>query len=123
MKRIIIDTNALMSIAAFNLDIFTAIQESVDFSYQLFILDGTVDELYKIQKEQRGKGRKAAKLAFQIIDAQNIPLIKEVGYVDDLLVEHSKKGDLILTQDMALKKRLQKPYLTIRQKKKIIMIY
>jgi rRNA-processing protein FCF1 len=51
-----------------------------------------------------------------------IPLISEEGFVDDLLVEHSVKGDFILTQDIALKRRLQKPYLTIRQKKKVILV-
>ena len=49
-------------------------------------------------------------------------IIEEEGYVDDILVEYSKKGNLILTQDTELKKRLTKPYLTIRQKKTIIFI-
>ncbi len=122
MKRIIIDTNALMGIASFNLDIFAAIQDAVDFPYQLMILEGTIDELEKIEKEQSGKDKMGAKLALRIISSKKIHLIKEEGFVDDLLVKHSFEGDLILTQDIGLKKRLRRPYLTIRQQKKVIVV-
>jgi rRNA-processing protein FCF1 len=122
MKKIIVDTNALMGFAAFNLDVFSAIREALDFPYKIFILKGTVEELFKIQREQQGKDKRAAMLALQIIKVKAIPLISEEGFVDNLLVEHSVKGDFILTQDIALKRRLQKPYLTIRQKKKVILV-
>ncbi len=42
--------------------------------------------------------------------------------VDDNLVYESGQGNLILTQDRDLKKRLQRPFLTIRQKKFIVML-
>lgn len=122
MKKIIIDTNALMGIASLNIDLFAAIEEAIDFPHQILILEGTIDELRKIEKEQSGKEKAAAKLALQIITNKKISLLPEIGYVDDLLIKHSRAGDLILTQDIALKKRLQEPYLTIRQKKKVIVI-
>ena len=122
MKRVIIDTNALMAIADLKLNLFTEINATLDFPYQLFVLEGTIDELNKIIKEQRGKYKRAAKLILAILKAKNIGVIKEKGYVDHILVEHSKLGDLILTQDIILKKKLTKPYLTIRQKKKVILV-
>ncbi|MBS3123172.1 hypothetical protein J4437_00915, partial [Candidatus Woesearchaeota archaeon] len=51
-----------------------------------------------------------------------ILILPHSGYVDDLLVEKSREGAVILTQDMQLKKRLIKPYLTIRQKKMLMMV-
>jgi len=122
MKKVIIDTNALMSINELNLDIFDELEDCCDFPYELFILEGTMDELYKIMDKQKGKFREAAKLALQLVEAKEISIIPERGYVDDLLVEHSKQGDIVLTQDKALKKRLKKPYLVIRQKKLIVLI-
>ena len=124
MKQIIIDTNAWMAITEFKLDLFTALERDCDFSYKVVVLPGIIEELEKIISEQRSKFRQAALLAIGIIKAKNIMVIEKqkIGEVDDLLVQHSKKGDLVLTQDAELKKRLKRPYLTIRQKKKITFI-
>jgi rRNA-processing protein FCF1 len=122
MKQIIIDTNALMAIAEFKIDIFSELERVCDFNYDLFILEGIVKELNKIMEEQRGKYKRAAKLALSIIKAKGIKKIASTGYVDDDLVILSQKGSLVLTQDFPLKKRLTKPYLTIRQKKKVILV-
>lgn len=122
MKQVIIDTNAWMAITEFKLDIFAALERDCDFTYKTAVLQGTLDELRKIVSEQRAKFRQAALLALGIIEAKKVKIIPEIGNVDDLLVQHSKEGDVILTQDAALKKRLKKPYLTIRQKKKIMLV-
>lgn len=121
-QTIIIDTNAWMAITEFKLDLFAALERDGDFLYRIVVLQGIIDELEKVISEQRGRFRQAALLALGIIKAKEIKLLPETGDVDDLLVEHSKKGDLVLTQDAALKRRLKKPYLTIRQKKKIIVV-
>ncbi len=122
MKRIILDTNALLAIAEWRIDIFTELQKSCDFNYSLVVLQGTIDELEKVKQEQRLRYKQAAKLALSLIEMKKIAIISEEGHVDDILVQHSFKGDYILTQDIALKKRLQKPYLTIRKEKKIIVV-
>src|SRR3989338_2677682 len=122
MKRIIIDTNAWMTIADFKIDLFSELEKCCDFSYEICVLQGTIDELRKIISEQRARYRQAALLAIGIIEVKRVQLLLEKGNVDDLLVQHSKKGEIILTQDIELKRRLKKPYLTIRQKKKIILV-
>ena len=121
-KIIIIDTNALMAISSFKIDLFGQIDIACDFPYKVHILEGTVQELHKIIEEQRGKYKQAAKLALGIIKAMGISQLPSDKYVDDVLVEHSHKGAIIVTQDAALKKRLSKPYMTIRQKKKLIIV-
>lgn len=122
MKKIIIDTNAWMAIYEFKLDLFSALEQYLDFSYKLYVLQATIDEFKKIIDEQRGKFKRAALLSLGIIQNKNIEIINRLGFVDDLLVDYSKSGWLVLTQDVGLKKRLKKPYLTIRQKKKIIIL-
>lgn len=122
MKRIIIDTNAWMAIADFKIDLFRALEECCDFRYEVCVLQATIEELRKIISEQRARYRQAALLAIGIIEAKKVKVIPELGDVDELLLKHSKKGDLVLTQDIALKTRLQKPFLSIRQKKKVIII-
>ena len=49
--------------------------------------------------------------AFQIIETN------EDKDVDSQLVEFSKKGYLVATQDIELKRKLNKPIIIIRQKK------
>jgi len=122
MKTIIIDTNALMAMDEFGLDIFSAIREACNFPYTLAVLSKTMEELQSIMNSQRLKYKKAAKLALEMIKKKKLTVIESKGDVDDDLVEYSQKGYLILTQDHELKKRLKKPYLTIRQKSKIIIL-
>jgi rRNA-processing protein FCF1 len=121
-KRVILDTNALMAIGEFKLDVFSEIERCMDAPYDLIVLDGVLDELHKILVEQKGKYKLSAKLALSIVNAKRIRIVESEGNVDDYLVALSEKGQLVLTQDVELKKRLQKPYLTIRQKKKVIFV-
>ena len=120
--KIIIDTNALMAIIEFKMDILNELERVCDFPYTVFILQGTIDELEKIIREQRGKFKQAARLVLSILGSQHISVIQKKGNVDDLLAEYSQGGALVLTQDIELKRRLTKPYLIIRQKKKIMMV-
>jgi rRNA-processing protein FCF1 len=122
MKKIILDTNALMAIDEFKIDLFSEINNFCDFKYKLYVLQGSIDELNKIISDQRGKYQRAAKLALGLIKAKKVEVLSSSGDVDDLLVNYSKKEDLVLTQDIELKKRLQKPYLIIRQKKYVRMV-
>lgn len=119
MKRIILDTNFLLIPAQFKVDIFSEIRRIADFKYQLCVLDKTIDELKKIQKEQRGKHKAAAKLALALIKNKRIKKLKTTSekYVDDLLAQYSRKDAIIATQDIGLKRRLKKPYIILRQKK------
>ncbi|HLD72844.1 MAG TPA: hypothetical protein VJA23_04625 [Candidatus Nanoarchaeia archaeon] len=121
-KQIILDTNALMAIAEFKIDLITELEKAYDFPYELCVLEGTIKELKKIQEEQREKFKRAAKLALGIIKVKKITVLPSIGYVDTELIKHSRNGDLILTQDVELKKELSLPYLTIRQKKRVVLI-
>lgn len=122
--KIILDTNFLLIPAQFKVDIFSEIQRIADFKYQLYVLDKTIDELKKIIKEQRGKHKAAAKLALALVKNKKVKTLKTTGdkYVDDLLVEQSKKGAIIATQDLGLKRRLKKPYIFLRQKKYLALV-
>ena len=122
MKKVILDTNALMAIEEFKLKLFDELEAVCDFNYEVYVLEGTIKELKKIQEEQRMKYKRAAKLALGIIKVLKIKQLPSQGHVDDSLVEHSKNGDFVLTQDIGLKRRLTRPYLTIRQKKKIFLV-
>ncbi len=120
--KVIIDTNAVMAIGAFGLDIFSVLERDCPFKVEVAVLSGTIAELGKIMTEQRGRFAAQAKLGLQILEKKKVKVVKSVGDVDDFLVTRSKKGDLVLTQDRELKKRLEKPYLTIRQKRKVVLV-
>lgn len=121
-KTIILDTNALMAVGEQKIDIFLEIEKTCLFPFKLAVLSGTIEELHKIQQEQRGKYKTAAKIALTLLEIKKIQKIESTEYVDDELLKHSRDGKLILTQDQDLKKRLLKPYLTIRQGKKIVLV-
>jgi len=106
--RIILDTNFLMAVAQFKIDIFSEIQRIADFRYQVCILDKTVDELDNIIKTQKGKDKAAAKLALQVLEAHDVKKIfTGPGRTDDLIVDESGKDTVVATQDKELKARIK----------------
>jgi len=111
-----------MAIDEFKLDLFSAIQQEMTIPYEIVVPDGVLDELHKIMIEQKGKYKRSAKLALSIVNAKRVKIVESEGNVDDYLVKLSQNGQLVLTQDVELKKRLKKPYLTIRQKKKVMLV-
>ncbi len=111
-----------MAVNLVGIDVFASLKEACNFSYQIFVLEGTIKELEKIMGEQRRKYKDSAKLSLKLLEVKKIKTLPSEGDVDDALVDYSKKGYLVLTQDVELKKRLEKPYLTIRQKKRIILV-
>ena len=127
MKTIILDTNVLMALGQFRLDIFSELARICDFKYEVKVLAGTIAELNKIINQQKGKHKFNAKLALDIIKKKNIKVMVRaiVGdtTVDDLLVKEVKQGAIIVTQDQILKKRINKlggQLIVIRQKKKLV---
>ncbi len=124
MTTIILDTNILMAIPQFKIDIFTELQRICDFPYQVTVIDRSIKELESIKTHQKGKDKLAASIALQIIKKTNIHITDttENRPVDDILADLSRKGAIIVTQDMALKKKLKKPYITLRKKEYLILI-
>lgn len=118
--EILVDTNAVMAIGSFKLDVFAAIKR--EFAVEGKVLSGVVDELKKIRDEGNGADSLNAKLGLALLKVKKVEVIQSKGHVDDVLVEYSKKGWFVLTQDKELKEKLAKPYLTIRQKSKIIVV-
>lgn len=117
MKRIILDTNFLLAINQFKIDVFSELERICDFPYSVCILDKTIDELNKIIIEQKGKDKEAAKLALEIIKGKVEVLETKKGYVDDILVGLAGKDTLIATQDQELKRRVKTGVIVIKQKK------
>lgn len=126
MKEVILDTNFLMAVSQFKVDIFSEIERISDFKYELCIIDKTVDELESIIENQKGKNKAAAKLALSIIKTKKLKKIKTPeGTVDDLIIKISNKDTIVATQDMELKRKLREkrvPMIVLRQKKYLILI-
>ena len=126
MKKIILDTNFLLAGFQFKLDVIEKMRQALSFGYELFVLDKAKEEIGWIQKKQKSKHREAAKWALKIIEKNKLTELptRENVLVDDLLVEYAKKGYIVATQDMELKRTLRKEHctiLTIRQKKYVMI--
>src|SRR3989344_4388383 len=92
-KRILIDTNALMSMAEYKIDVFQELERICYFTYEVCVLEGTIHELQRIMKEQRLRFKLMAKLALALLKAKKVKIIPSEGFVDDLLVAYSKHGE------------------------------
>jgi len=121
--KVILDTNFLLVPGTLGVDVFTKIRE-FDPQAELFIVDQTMDELNKIQEEQK-KFRAAASLAVQLINQQNVKVIKteKNKNTDQIIAETAEKNKYaVATQDKGLKELLKSkniPTIILRQKKYI----
>jgi len=115
MYNIILDTNFLLIIPQFKIDIFRELERICNFRYNLSILDKTLDEL---------KGKKYEKLVKEIIKRKKISIIKtnSGGYVDNILKNINDKNVIIATNDKELKKQLKTPLIILKQKKYLQLI-
>ena len=125
MKQIILDTNFLLIPFTLKIDIFTEIERIINEPYKICIVKQTIDELYNIIKNQKGKHKDAANLALQFVEKKNIVILEpkhlnmtgdsKIPIVDDIIVEIADKNTYVATQDKLLKNRLKQ--------KKIKVIY
>ena len=115
--KIYIDTNFLLIPEQFGIDIFTEIDKICDFSYELYVLEGTIKELERIaeRKKVSGKDKMAAKLGLMLIKklekTKHLKIAREPHSknVDDLLFSLAKASDdmIIATADAELKRQLK----------------
>ena len=127
MKKILLDTNFLLIPYQFKVDIFSEIERICNFKYKLYVLDKTVDELKNIIEKQNGKHREAAKIGLQLLKIKKIKIIKTNSSekTDDIILDYSKKGYLVATQDKDLKRKIINQGLSViilKQKKILAMI-
>ena len=132
MKKIILDTNFLVSSVHFKADIFSEIKRIYSFNYQICILDKIVDELKKLAETGKPKDRASAKISLELIKKKKIKIVKtpsknkRVKNVDLLILNLIKKGNFIVaTQDKELKREIRKkgvPIIVLRQKKYLKLI-
>tara|TARA_Y100000310_G_scaffold233475_1_gene236330 strand:+ start:7558 stop:7944 length:387 start_codon:yes stop_codon:yes gene_type:complete len=124
MKKIVLDTNFLLSVYDLKIDIFEEIFNCMDCKYELFVINQTINELEKlINKTGFSKKQRAAKFALNLlkskIKAKKIVVLKVPGdNVDDILA--GLEGYIIATNDKELKKRCKK-VITIKQKKYMVI--
>lgn len=124
VQPIILDTNAVMAVAEFKVDIFAELERIMEVPFQICVVERTINELEKIMETQRLRFSRAAKLGLMLLKVKKVKVLpgKDLGKVDDMLVDYSHQGALVLTQDRELKKRLKRPFLTIRERKKVMMV-
>lgn len=114
MKKIILDTNALIYFCKFKIDFMEELKRICDFTFEVCVLNKTIDELIKLNEM----------FALELIKRKNLKIlnIAEGKNVDDMLISMSKLSYIVVTQDKELKEKLQKPFITIRQKKYLFMV-
>ena len=120
MKEIILDTNFLLIPGQFKVDIFSEIDRVCPFSYDLYVLDKSINELERIM----GKDKPAAKLALSLIKAKKLKILKtsEKKSVDDLIL--GMNDVIVATLDKELIRRLKEKgtkIIRLRQKKYLVV--
>ncbi len=115
-KIVLLDTNFLLIPSQYKVDIFAEVRRLCDFSYELAVLDATVDELSGIMgnKDMSEKDRRAAKLGLQLLKAKAVNVIKPDRKVfkstDKAILDFAVQGKgsvVVATQDRLLREKLR----------------
>ena len=105
--KIIYDTNFLMSIVKFKIDLFRELDLVLEESYNNIVLDSVIRELRNLSKGT-SKTSNEAKLSLGLINSSDFHVVKSPrGNVDDVIVLMSDKNTLVATNDIELRKRLK----------------
>ena len=95
-RKIVLDTNFLLIPGQFGVDIFTEIQRTCDFPYELHIMETTLKELKDIMEKSAGTAKQAAKLALELVKAKDINIISsDVAYVDKAILDTVDENTIV----------------------------
>lgn len=105
--KIIYDTNFIMSMIKFKIDLFAELELILDEPHENVILDSVEKELKNLGKGTR-KSSNEAKLSLDFINSDNFHVVKSPkGNVDDVIHSLADKNTLVATNDIELRKRLK----------------
>ena len=125
MKTIIADTNFLVECAKHKIDIHTELTRILDISFEVAILDRTMEELDTVIARGKKDGQ-AAKLAKTILMTKKVTIIPTAGgHTDKLLLDKADEQNTIATMDKELKQKLKKKkqeVIIIRGQKKLAVV-
>lgn len=100
MKKVIFDTNFLIDVIRFKIDL-DEIERFVIKPYKFFTID-------KVVKELKSINNKNAKAALKLIELKKIRIIKtREKDADKALVNLANKDSIIATNDIELRKKLK----------------
>ncbi|MGV8171947.1 MAG: PIN domain-containing protein [Candidatus Woesearchaeota archaeon] len=124
MLRIIFDTNFLLIPIQFKVDIFAEVKRLLSEPYELFVYQGSIDELNDLAKGN-SKAAIIARTAIKLIKQKNLkslPNSINEKYADKLILEGVTSKDIVCTQDQALKRLLKNRHkgiklITLKSKK------
>jgi rRNA-processing protein FCF1 len=111
--------------ARHKIDIHTELTRILDFSFEVAILDRTMEELDDIIARGKKEGQ-WAKLAKTILMTKRVTILPTAGgHTDNLLLEKADENHIIATMDKALKQKLKKKgqdVIIIRAQKKLALV-
>ncbi|OKY78222.1 MAG: rRNA-processing protein FCF1 containing PIN domain [Candidatus Methanohalarchaeum thermophilum] len=115
--KIIVDTNMLMAIEQFDIDLVSELDRVVDTSYEVIIPQTVIKELKNIYKSSEGRDSRAAKIALEFAKRFNVIETSEKG---DKAIEHlaNELNSVVATNDKELIKNLSSrsiPIIRLRQ--------
>ncbi len=119
--RIVMDTNFIMEVVKNKIDLQKELKRVIDSNFELYVIEGTKEELEKIAETQRNKDRETAKIALELI--KNIKTAQAEGKrVDEKLLDIAEKDTVIATHDKELKKKIKGRKIVVRQKKYLQLV-
>ena len=121
MKIIILDTNFIIYLLKYKIQLFKEIERILYENYQIYVLDKTLEELKNLEEKGKKQNKLLTKLSLKFLKINKNKILtiktKENKQVDDLIKDIINKDTIIATQDKKLKKVLKCPIIIIRQKK------
>ena len=96
-----------MMMIQLDVDVITQLKNLLPSYYELVVPSLVIDELDKLKRKSKGKDKLAASVALQIAKGKEFTIvdIDKTEHVDNLLVKYCDNGDVLCTNDRALRKK------------------
>lgn len=104
---IIFDTNFLFVTFQFNVDIISELRRVISSKYNLYIYEGTIDELMSVERK-KDKNKQYLPLIVKMLHIYDFKIIKtKEKYIDAQIISNLDRDILIATNDKELKLEIQ----------------
>jgi len=126
MRKVFLDTNFVLKVIEWKIDLFGELRRVLDFKYDVVILDMVKLELEKY-RDLGGKRKIQGNVALLVLKKNDVRIMRtdRKGYTDTRILEKAQKGDVVCTQDQELKRRLKEksiPVIVIKNKSYLSLI-
>ncbi len=106
-SKVVFDTNMLLAVVQFKIDVFELVREKFGNRVEFFVTESILKELEEISKKGKKK-EKEIRLVKELAEKNKVKVVESSEQrADDALVKLAEQGFFVASNDKVLRKRIK----------------